>query len=218
MNKLFYFKRYYRTSKKANLIISDELNEIIIGSMLGDLTAEKPNANSNTRLQFKQSIKNRLYIDHLYSLLQEFCGTPPLIMSKFDSRPNKMKDYSSIKFQTLSLPCFNKYKELFYNLEGKKIIPLNLEELLSEKGLAYWIMDDGYKSGKGFYICTESYSLDEHQIIINLLKKKFNLESSAHKTTNGYRIYIFSKEKLYQLIKPYLLSHFNYKFDLKTTD
>ena len=45
--------------------------------MLGDLTAEKPGINSNTRLQFKQSIKNRLYIEHLYSLFQEFCGSKP---------------------------------------------------------------------------------------------------------------------------------------------
>jgi hypothetical protein len=45
MNKLFYFKRSYRTSQKANLIILNELNEIIIGfgSLLGALTAEKTN-------------------------------------------------------------------------------------------------------------------------------------------------------------------------------
>ena len=83
--------------------------------MLGDLTAEKPGINSNTRLQFKQSIKNKLYIEHLYSLFQEFCGSKPLILSNFDSRANKMKEYTAIKFQTLSLPCFNKYRELFYN-------------------------------------------------------------------------------------------------------
>ena len=226
MNKIFYFpiakqpaeticwQRFYRRSKKAHLTLSDELNEIIIGTMLGDLTAEKPKLNSNTRLQFKQSLKNKLYIEHLYSLFQEFCGTSPVIMSKFDSRPGKFKEYSAIKFQTLSLPCFNKYRELFYNLEGKKIIPYNLDEILTERGLAYWIMDDGYKAGNGFYICTESYSIKEHKILIDIFKNKFNLNSNAHKTTNGYRIYIFSnsKERLYQLIKPYLLTHFNYKF------
>ena len=80
-------------------------------------------------------------------------------MSKFDNRPNKMKEYSSIKFQTLSLPCFNKYRELFYNQEGIKYIPSNLE--LTERGLAYWIMDDGYNSVSGFYLCTESYSIND---------------------------------------------------------
>ena len=214
MKNLNFIIRNYRTSKKAHLELSNELNEVIIGSMLGDLTAEKPSLNSNTRLQFKQSLKNRLYIEHLYLLFQEFCGSKPLIMSKFDNRPNKMKEYSSIKIQTLSLPCFNKYRELFYNQEGIKYIPSNLE--LTERGLAYWIMDDGYNSVSGFYLCTESYSINDHQILIELLRNKFNLKSSVHKTTNGNRLYIHgsSKDDLLQLIKPYLLSHFYYKFNI----
>lgn len=77
-------------------------------------------------------------------------------------------------------------------------------------------MDDGYNSVSGFYICTESYSLNDHQILINLLKNKFELKCSAHKTTNGYRLYIYgsSKEKLLEIIKPYLISHFYYKFNI----
>lgn len=90
------------------------LHEIIIGSLLGDLTAEKPNINCNTRLQFKQSLVNKEYIYQLYDIFKEFC-TKPLNMSKFDNRANKNKIYNAIKFQTLSLPCFNVYRELFYN-------------------------------------------------------------------------------------------------------
>jgi LAGLIDADG DNA endonuclease family len=61
-------------------------------------------------------------------------------------------------------------------------------------------MDDGYKSGKGLYICTESFSLNEINFLINNLKSKFGLECSYHKVTNGFRIYIFStsKDKLIQ--------------------
>jgi LAGLIDADG DNA endonuclease family len=58
-------------------------------------------------------------------------------MSKFDTRISKNKTYNAIKFQTLSLPCFNIYIELFYNSEGKKILPANIKELLTIKGLAY---------------------------------------------------------------------------------
>ncbi len=136
-------------------------------------------------------------------------------MSSFDSRPAKNKTYSSIKFQTLSLPCFNKYRELFYNSEGVKIIPSDLENLLTHVSLAYWIMDDGYGSGKGFYICTESYSFIEHKLLVKIMKKKFNLDCGIHKITNGNRLYFYgsSKEKLKVLTMPYLLSHFQYKFE-----
>lgn len=137
MGGSLFFARLYRVSAKANLTVPFSLQEIIIGSLLGDLSAEKPNKNCNTRLQFKQSIINKEYIDHLYILFEEFCLSPPLIMSRFDTRPNKNKEYSAIKFQTASLPCFNIYRELFYNSEGRKILPLNLEELLTAKGLAH---------------------------------------------------------------------------------
>jgi LAGLIDADG DNA endonuclease family len=209
--------RSYRISPKAHLQLNTELEEIIVGSMLGDLSAERKNLNSNTRLHFKQSTKNETYVNHLYLLFKNFCGSEPKKMTKFDSRPNKMKEYSAIKFQTLSLPCFNFYRDLFYNSEGIKIIPSKLENLITARGLAYWIMDDGYKSGNSLYISTESFTLIEHQLLVNILKIKFELDCSYHKYTNGYRIYIFStsREKLLNLIKPYLLIHFYYKFGLK---
>ena len=77
-------------------------------------------------------------------------------------------------------------------------------------------MDDGYKAVNGFYLCTESYSIEDHQILISILKNKFNLECSIHKTSNGNRIYILSssKDRLLELIKPYLLEHFYYKFNI----
>ena len=131
------FKRYLRTSPKAHLKLPVELQEIVIGTILGDLGVERPSPRSNTRLHFKQTDKKKEYIAHLYLLFQEFCGSPPKFMSYFDERPAKMKEYGSVKFNTLSLPCFNVFRELFYNLDGVKIIPLNLGDLLTARGLAY---------------------------------------------------------------------------------
>jgi len=131
----------YATSAKAFLQITPLLHEIIVGSMLGDLTAERPNSNRNTRLIFKQSAAHKEYIDHLFSLFTLYCGSKPIVLSRFDSRLNRMKTYVSIKFQTFSLPCFNVYKELFYNADGVKIVPSNIMDLLTARGLAYWFMD-----------------------------------------------------------------------------
>jgi len=74
-------------------------------------------------------------------------------------------------------------------------------------------MDDGYKYNKSLYISTESFKKNELTLLINILKKKFNLNCSLHKTTNGLRIYIFSTsmENLINLVKPYFISHFYYK-------
>src|SRR5436189_3273853 len=92
--------RFYRKSAKFDLILITELEEIIIGLMLGDLFAEKIKPNSNTRLQFKQSIKNKVYIDHLYSLFKEYCNLEPKITSSIDKRPGKKELNFTIKFWT----------------------------------------------------------------------------------------------------------------------
>ena len=81
-NKFYkFFIRQYRKSAKFQLDLTSELQEIIIGLMLGDLFAEKRNSKSNTRLQFKQSNKNKDYIDHLYTIFKEYCGSEPKLTS-----------------------------------------------------------------------------------------------------------------------------------------
>ena len=210
------FVRFYRKSSKYDLELNADLKEIIIGLMLGDLFAEKRNPNSNTRLQFKQSIKNKVYIEHLYSIFKDYCNSEPKITTSIDQRPGKKDLNISIKFWTQSLPCFNQFRELFYDELGTKYIPSNLDELITPRSLAYWAMDDGYKSGKGFYFCTESYTLEDNHKLSQILKNRFNLDCGVHKHTNGHRLYVFSSSKdiLLELDKPYLIKHFYYKFNI----
>ena len=215
-NNNFTLVRYYRKSAKFDLELNADLIEITTGLMLGDLFAEKRIPNSNTRLQFKQSIKNKEYIEHLYSLFKDYCNSEPKVTSSVDNRPGKKELNVSIKFWTQSLPCFNQFRELFYDDSGNKFIPLNLESLISAKSLAYWAMDDGYKTTNGFYFCTESYTLEDNHKLSHILKNRFNLDCGVHKHTNGYRLYVFSSSKdiLLELVKPYLIDHFYYKFDI----
>lgn len=90
--------RFYRISAKHSLVLSTELEEIITGLMLGDLYAERKNSNSNTRLQFKQSIINKDYIDHLYSLFKDYCNSEPTTTISLDTRKGKKLENTSIRF------------------------------------------------------------------------------------------------------------------------
>jgi hypothetical protein len=56
-------------------------------------------------------------------------------------------------------------------------------------------MDDGYKHRKALYISTESFSLDENQFLVKILKNKFDIDCSVHPTTNGPRVYILSSSR-----------------------
>nr|QCW06889.1 hypothetical protein [Drechslerella brochopaga] len=112
--------------------IPSELKDIIIGLGLGDLYIRR--RNKNTCLCFKQSLKHEEYIMHIYSLFQEYCKMSPRIK---DAVLNE-KTHQSIYFDTLTYEAFNYYHELFYK-NKTKIVPRNIQELLTAKGLATWV-------------------------------------------------------------------------------
>jgi len=47
-------------------------------------------------------------------------------------------------FATRVLPCFT-YQHNLFDVDKKKIVPLDLDNLLDYEALAYWIMGDGTK-------------------------------------------------------------------------
>lgn len=91
----------------------------------------------------------------------------------------------------MQLPCFNVFKEMFYVL-NVKIVPNNIYELLTPKGLAFWIMDDGSRHGDGLHISVYAFSNKDVDKLMFTLQSKFNLKCSIHyNRDNKPRIYIF---------------------------
>ena len=205
-------------NKQPKSITSDDipskLKDIIIGLALGDLYIRRRHLNSS--LNFKQSYKNEPYILHLYGLFQEYCGTSPRI------RDARLKDkvHQSINFDTLTYFAFNYFQELFYK-DGKKFVPKNIQELITPIGLAYWAMDDGTADRSGFCLHTNSFTMEEVQLLADALKNKFDIDCSMHtrsdKANKAYILYIKANSwvKFKSLIEPYVLPHFAYKLVLR---
>jgi hypothetical protein len=107
---------------------------------------------------------------------------------------------------------------MFYP-NSKEIIPLNIEEYLTEIGLAFWIMDDGGKNTHGDLILhTNSYTLEEVELLISVLNNKFNISSKIYKrSTNQWAILISKKElsKVRKLVSNYIHSSMEYKLKNK---
>lgn len=192
--------------------ISSDFHEILIGSMLGDLNISRQF--TNARLNFEQGLINEAYMIHLYDLFKDYCGSPIKYSArKPDSRTGKI--YNRVSFNTYALPCFNYYYDLFY-LNRDKIIPANLKELLTARGLAYWAMDDGNKVGSGFRLNTQSFTKEENLFLINVLKENFGLKCSLHTHSKGlYRIYISSKSmsNFRDLVSLYFVPSMMYKIN-----
>ena len=137
---------------------------------------------------------------------------PKVYIRKPDLRTNKI--YSSIQFKTLALPSLNYYKDLFYK-DGKKIIPANIIELLTDRALAYWICDDGNLGSYGeTNLYCMAYTLEEIELLREALLKNFKLRTRIHeKKPNQWVIVIPLKQEipLKNIVLPYIHYSFLYK-------
>ena len=212
------FKRKFYTQKlSAKQRIGPhhiQVLSVLVGNLLGDGHAEK--RNNSTRFQIHMSSKNAEYVFWLHKLFAEngYCSSTKPVVKRQIGKNNKV--YFSIKFRTFSFSSLNFLYDCFY-IEGKKTVPTNIENLLTEQALAIWVMDDGGKSGSGMKISTESFSLQENLFLQKVFKQKFGIEPTIqrHKEKN---ILYFKKGdciRLCMLIKPHTLPCMYYKLNFE---
>lgn len=167
---------------------------------------KRPKPTYNAKVRVRQSLIHIEYVFALFEIFKDFCGTPP------QKEWNKTFSTFSVWFSTLHCPVFNPYYELFYP-NGVKVVPINIGELLTARGLAFWIMDDGCKAGSGLEFCTDSFLKEEVELLVEVLKTRFNLDCTYRVYQNGWRIYVkaHSIETLRALVLPYTYPYFHYK-------
>lgn len=131
---------------------------------------------------------------------------PPKKNNRIDKRTNK--EYFTYCFTTLSFPLFTEFYSLFYK-NKTKIVPNNIQELLTPRALAYWIMDDGSfdKRDKILRIYTDAYSKEEVNLLISAINTNFNIKAKMHIHRPGqHRIYInaINLLKLQKIVELYM--------------
>lgn len=200
--------------------LNNTTKDILFGCLLGDAHLEKSGTNK-AYVTFEQTSKHKDYIMHIYELLKSE-GLELFDIKTYqrlDSRYNKINE--SIYFRTRSSELLFPFLEQFL-VDGKKILPLNIEEHLNPATLAYWICDDGQlvKNG-GVTICTDNYSAVEVDLVVEALANRYGLSCSVHnkKGKNGkvyHRVYVkkSSFDVLKPLILPYVHTSFLYKLHL----
>ena len=77
-------------------------------------------------------------------------------------------------------------------------------------GLAVWFMDDGYKYGTGYCICTNCFSDRDLSIIQQYFLDKFNIHTTIH-LNNILYIKTESSKKFTELVEPYIHKDCEYK-------
>lgn len=193
------------------IALREDQNNIIIGTMLGDGYIEF-NGFHGSRLQIKQSDEHRDYVFWLYQRLENLCK----------SAPKQRLDTKQWYFSTRHLNVLTNLRKLFYP-NGKKAVPKDVGNLLtSPLSLAVWYMDDGRLDFREKYHCsiilnTDSFIGNDVKMLTNVLRDNFGIVSTIHHSLcRGKRypkIYIGkkSRERFFSLVKPYIVSCFQYK-------
>ena len=187
---------------------------VIVGLILSDAWLRfASKRHKNALLGFAQSGAHSKYFYFVFWSLAHYCSSFPLVRIR-----NRFgKTTIGLQLETRSLPCFTELYYLFY-INGVKVIPLNIYELLTPVALAHWIMGDGSTQRHGLIICTDSYTIPEIVRLINVLIIRYRLECTLRfHTYSQPRIYIkqHSMAQLQTIVGPYMISSLLYKIRTK---
>jgi len=227
----------YLTFATILTCLPQNLHDTLIGNMLGDGHLRKqftplqkkdqlgrPQTNRNA--YYSMTSKSYEYIMHLWSKYYFTICTKNLPRPWPNPKTGlPVKQYT---FQTKSYPELSYLHKLWYRWSDElkkyiKIVPINICDLLTPIGLAYWIMDDGYKSDNGVVLCTDSFTLDEVNLLVSVLKDNFDLIATINRKAKkgkliGWRIRISgeseNRDKLLSIVKPYFIPCMFYKLNI----
>lgn len=206
-----YIIRYNDKNKKLkeNRLFNNEQISFLIGTLLGDSSISKSGQICYTHCDTQKEyfdIKNKIFHGKGISYISEGKG--------FSRKGNiSHNGYSPINEQTRQL------REMIY-IDGKKSIR-NIIDMIDEKSLAFWYCDDGHFSGYNAQLYTCSFSYDDHILLKDLFKSKWdidvdiNVKKVKYKNENKeYYILNFRAkelEKLFNLISKYIPFSMQYK-------
>lgn len=209
--------RLIREYKNSLTSLTKNQWEASIGLILGEASLQSQNKGKTFRIKFEWGNKNKSYANHVYNLFDEWVLSQPHKKSRLSPQKNLVINWG---FQTLSHKGFNPLAELFL-INGKKSVPKYLiKNHLTEKGLAYWFMDEGGKldynknsKNKSIVLNTHSFSEEEVLNMSKELNEKFNLDCEIRSNKGKKIIVLKSSSSLIfrKLVAQYIISELRYK-------
>ena len=191
-------------------MLSNTQNQILYGAILGDSYVEIGESLRRTaRVRFDHAAQERDYVEWKNRALAPYAN-PVREVKAFDKRTGKY--YKKVRFDTLTLSIFNRFRNMFY-VKNRKIVPSNISRYLtSPLALAVWYLDDGGKKTdcKAYRLHTNCYSLPEIEVLKEALKKNFGVSSAIHKQGKGFLLYIGARNgqanRFCEVVKPVVSS------------
>jgi 16S rRNA G966 N2-methylase RsmD len=226
--KVFYLRKqngiqaikHFERHPSKDLISKEQ--SIILGLILGDGWLRKSGKSLHANLGVKHSLKQEDYLKWIANELKRWITEKGIAYTNsFDKRTNKRT--FSCSFNTVYHPVFTYLHEKFYKDNIKIIDKDYVLEKLDPLAIAIWVMDDGSTDplSRSTRLYTNSFSKDEVLFLIDVFKRKFNINAKLKESINKlngkiYPIIRFNRKESHQLavlIKPFVIPSMSYKID-----
>lgn len=189
--------------------------DVIIGSLLGDARLECRSEGKrypvSARLRIHQGEKQKEYVFWKYEQLKNLVlKGPRRIKAGYDIR--RKIDWYSWYLHTKTLEEFGPFYHYFYH-GGGKVLPDEIEKLLTPRAIAVWFIDDGSNTGESYTISTHCFSMHDQVRIAGILKEKFGIAATILKDRTKLKIRIGRHEyqKFNQIVESHIIPSMNYK-------
>lgn len=194
-------------------ISSKEIKKVLYGVILSDGYVDKSR-------RFDLYNKNKEYVEYLNSYLLGITGIKTNLYTKYDER----FDTTGFRIITNGSRYFAKFREIFYDVSGRKHLTSYICDRLDFQALAHIWMCDGYlfhaKNKKANklqnigYFCLESFTKDELGLFISRLSDLgINSRLETVPWGHGFRPKIsgVDLQKFIDGIYKYIIPCFHYK-------
>ena len=184
----------------APLYNADQL-QALLGTLLGDASVSK-----SGQVSVGHCVAQSGYVEYKKNLF----GGSEVVWDEQHSGFGQGKLYGRtnlrVNAQTKAL------RELLHPNNGPKTIA-NVVDMIDERALAFWYMDDGTRDGNSCAIATYCFDESDHATLVSLFKVKWNIDAIVTNksmvyrgTKRDYRYIRFNKDgaiKLFNLVAPY---------------
>jgi hypothetical protein len=192
-----------------------ELN-LVLGTLLGDGCIRK--SKNLASLSISHSIQQEELVNWKYDILKRFVRSEP----KECPNPGYNKLSRAKRFRTISTEKLSEINEILYGSGHKKVTEQYLSMITHPIALAVWYMDDGSCSRKsyGCLISTESFSMEEVQMLSDWLKIKWGVDGTkpfSYRRKNRDKDYTKlvlnakARDQFFEIIRPYIIPSMEYK-------
>lgn len=192
---------------------TQEQKEILCGTLLGDSSLQyyPKHRWKSPRFKCDHGPKQEAYAQLLYNKLHSLGSR---IKKYIKHNANNNKDYEVITVTTICNPYYiDMYNQLYST--GSKQITKEFLQNFTIISLAYLYMDDGYADQNTAYICTDGFSNESRQTLVDYLKEAFDMHFSIVNHGKYYRLRLsqYDFPKFTVLLEPYIIDSLKYKLE-----